>query len=111
MRTLAFLSFALAFAALFGVPRSAAAIPDAEIAIIPKPAFLEPGEGYFLLGKGTVIVCDQADTEARRVTDYFRSQLTTVSGLQLKVAGAKAAPVKGMIRFVLRQEASALPEG
>ncbi len=111
MRTLTFVSFALAFASLFGVARAAAAIPDAEIAIIPKPAFLEPGEGYFLLGKGTVLVCDQADKEVRRVTDYFRSQLMTVSGFQLKITGAKTAPAKGIVRFVLREEASAPPEG
>jgi hexosaminidase len=111
MRTLPSISFALAFAALFGVSRASAAIPDAEIAVIPKPAFLEPGQGYFLLGKGSAVTCDQADREVRKVADYFRSQLTTVSGLQLKFGDATTPPAKGQIRFVLLREATTPPEG
>ncbi len=48
----------------------------APIAIIPKPAYLEPGEGFFLIDPNTVIVVE--NEEQQRIAARFTSQFEQV---------------------------------
>ncbi len=82
-----------------------------QIAIIPAPAHLERGTGFFELTKTTVVSADTSDSLVRHVAQYFAKHVRRATGLPLPVLSL-SSPGKGkFIHFKLIGDANLGDEG
>lgn len=71
-----------------------------EIHIIPRPAYLEKGNGYFKFNKNTQIAVGGNDAQVVRVAEYFRDIFQTASRISLPIKdGESVSPPSNTIVF------------
>lgn len=90
----------LLFTLIAGICLCSCATHDRQIAIVPYPNHLEPGQGTFDV-KNQPVACDsRADELTQRAVVEFAAQLATVSGGENPVTVTDQMPASG-IRFVV----------
>lgn len=102
MRTLATLCL---FVALV-VP--ALAQDRAQVSVVPRPAFMTPLEGTFVIDSTTTVRVRSDDPEARRIAEAWAARLRLASGLPLPLVDADAP---SQLVFALDAEAAIESEG
>ncbi len=70
-----------------------------EISIIPAPAHLERGIGFFVLTQNTCVVADTTDSLIKQVTNYFADKISQAAGLVFPVFKEFPSETKRVIRF------------
>ena len=80
----------------------------AQVSVVPRPAFMTPLEGAFVVDSATTVRVRSDDPEARRIAEAWAARLRLASGLPLPLVDADAP---SQLVFALDAEAAIESEG
>ncbi len=72
-----------------------------EISIIPQPASMQKGEGYYLISESTELVVGKGQSEARQAADFLAKLIESKSGMKLSIDESAVSSPDNSIVFKL----------